>query len=518
MFFVVFLWLKLRRAVGFGLAHPRTRLTCITAVHKRRPQIHQGYFHSMPLPFDLSASIDMVKNIYSPSATLLSSGRKEYSATKITAYFSPKPSPIASPQVALDAKSKIETNTQIETKIEKNSKAEIRDRIQDTRETKAASTMPVATRKRSAQARAQPYPAPAPAQAQPQQPLRAVRDARSNHRSNVTQPPDTPTPTSSSRALNSQSGQANGHIQLPRPLDPSCPPASDPLITDTPVNVKNVIFGDLTFNCSYISRHVREIIGDKVAEKKEVLGRLCVCPHCFKYTKQIVQYIRHLPVCPLAEPLKLGDGDKKEITGSIERGSKVPGKRVYKHGEGWEVWELDGEDEQVRTVSDSLSSVDDICSTCLHLRSIYIDLIRFASDLSSIYTQNSKHTLTDRIVILPKPLPLRQALPRRQIRLLRCLLFHLLPPRPRHRSRMRGPSRRSLPRQEAHLSFLLRRGCNRRPSQRRYQRVPTSHRFLLQRKAILGLQQPSLHPYLSTLATQRTWLYSHGVELLYISC
>lgn len=316
------------------------------------------------LPIDLSASIDMVKNTYSPSTTLLSSGRKEYSATKITAYFSPKPSPIASPQVPLDAQdaqTKIESNPKIETKDE----TETIDRIQESKETKAV--MPVATRKRLAQARAQPYPAPAPAQSQPQQPLRAVSDARSNNRSNGIEPPDTPTPaSSSSRALNLASARANGHIQLPQPLYLSHPPApahrQDP---KTPVNVKAVIFGDLTFDCSYSSRHVREIIGDKVAEGKEVLRSLCVCPHCFKYTEQIVQYRGHLQVCPLAEPLRYGHGNEKRSIASIERSSKVPGKRVYRHGEGWEVWEVDGEDEQVRTVSHSLFSVDDIGSICL---------------------------------------------------------------------------------------------------------------------------------------------------------
>lgn len=297
----------------------------------------------------------MVKNTYSPSTTLLSSGRKEYSATKITAYFSPKPSPIASPQVPIDAQDaqpKIETNSPIISKIEAR---ETIHRIEIPREAKATSTMPVATRKRSAQARAQPYPAPAPAptQAQLQQPPRAVRDARSNPISNGMQPPDTPTPASSSaQARNSVSAQVNGHIAIPRALDLSRPPASDPLIPNTPVNVKSVLFGNLTFHCSYSSRHVREIIGDKVAEGKEVLKSLCVCPHCFKYTGQIVQYGGHLKVCSLAEPLK--DGDRKGSLASIERGTKVPGKRVYKHGEGWEVWEVDGEDEQVRTVFLSL--------------------------------------------------------------------------------------------------------------------------------------------------------------------
>ena len=423
----------------------------------------------------------MVKNTYSPSTALLSSGRKEYSATKITAYFSPKPSPIASPQVAPDAQDKIETDLKTETESE--TKIERIDRIQNTKEEKATINMPVATRKRSVQARAQPYPAPAPAQA-PSQPLRAVRDARSIHRSNGIQVPDTPTPAlSSAQARNSASAQANGHTALLQPLDLSRPASpAHPLDPKTPVNVKAVIFGDLTFDCSYSSRHVREIIGDKVAEGKEVLGRLCVCPHCFKYTERIVQYVGHLPVCPLAEPLKVGDGDKKGIAGSIGRGSKVPGKRVYKHGEGWEVWEIDGEDEQVGTIFSS-SLVDSIYS-------------RSMIDLSSIYLQSkqkAEHRLTYLIAILPKPLPLRQALLRRQIRLLRRLQLYLLPTRPRHRSRKRGPS------------------CE--PFR---QRVPPSHRFLLQRKAILGLQQSSLHPHFPSLATQGIRVHTHGVELLYL--
>lgn len=204
--------------------------------------------------------------VYSPSPTLLSSGRKEYSATKITAYFTPKPSPVASPQVQLH--------------------------LEDNKVPIVEADMPVEKRKR----------------AQPR--------TGSQVRTNGVQQPETPTPA----------------LAPPPALTPSeHKPNGTPAKSDK--NVDKVIFGDLLFDCSYTSRHVREIVGDKVAEGKEMLDRLCVCPHCFKYTAEIVKYLGHIKVCPRRK----GGGE-----------SMVPGKRVYKHGEGWEVWEVDGEDDQVR--------------------------------------------------------------------------------------------------------------------------------------------------------------------------
>lgn len=207
--------------------------------------------------------------VQTPSTTLLSSGRKEYSATKITAYFSPKPSPVASPPVQVQAQAG-------------DTKGEV------------AADMAVETRKRVARSR-----------------------TTSEARTNGVQQPETPAPAAA----------PSPSTQIATEHKPNGTPAK------SSKNVDKVVYGDLLFDCTYTSRHVREIIGDKVAEGKDVLDRLCVCPHCFKYTQEIVKYLGHIKVCPRRK-------------GGSE--GMVPGKMVYKHGESWEVWEVDGEDDQVR--------------------------------------------------------------------------------------------------------------------------------------------------------------------------
>lgn len=190
--------------------------------------------------------------VKSPAIALMSSGRKEYSATKITAYFSPKPSPITSPKVV-------------------------------------EADMPPETRERTAQAQ-----------------------IANEVKVNETPRPERSTPSTA---------------QL----------ATETKVNGTPAkstrNIDKVVFGDLLVDCSYTSRHVREIVGDKVAEGKEMLDRLCVCPHCFKYTQEIVKYLGHVQVCE-----RRRDGAE----------GMLPGKRIYRHGKsGWQVWEVDGEDDGV---------------------------------------------------------------------------------------------------------------------------------------------------------------------------
>ena len=250
--------------------------------------------------------------VHTPSTTLLSSGRKEYSATKITAYFSPKPSPVASsPAVQLQV---------ADTPVRGNERVAA-DMLVETRKRPIKTPVVVEGGINGAQEAETPLPAVA----------------------------STPTPA-----------------QTPAPMPHEAKTPSTPPISRK--NVDKVVFGDLMFDCSYTSRHVREIVGEKVAENKEMLDRLCVCPHCFKYTQEIVKYLGHRRVC----------SRRKEG----ERGM-VPGKKVYKHGEAWEVWEVDGEDDHVRTEQNGNELV--------------------------IWKGETNRNL----VILPKPLPLRQALPRR---------------------------------------------------------------------------------------------------------
>jgi hypothetical protein len=143
-------------------------------------------------------------------------------------------------------------------------------------------------------------------------------------------------------------------------------------------NIDTVIFGDVSFKAWYPSWYPKEIIGEKALDGKGAgitVTELYVCERCFGYAKTLLEWVRHCRCC--------------------ERG--VPGQRIYVHGSGegeidedkrhWEVWEVDGEVETV-----SFFPVQ-------HLHIAWVLMIRRdANDINS--------------VILPKPLALRQALPR----------------------------------------------------------------------------------------------------------
>lgn len=159
-----------------------------------------------------------------------------------------------------------------------------------------------------------------------------------------------PAPSNDGNTTQSASrGKANGHApELER-------------------NIDNVVFGDAIFPAWYSSQHVKDIVGKDVAEKREMLGRLYVCRHCFKYSSEIMAYTGHMKVCPRR------NGGKETM---------IPGAKIYKHGDsGWGIWELDGE---VDTVSPLLPTPT---SYSIELREY--DLIHAT------------------IVILPKPLPPR---------------------------------------------------------------------------------------------------------------
>jgi MYST family zinc finger domain len=102
-------------------------------------------------------------------------------------------------------------------------------------------------------------------------------------------------------------------------------------------NIDNVVFGDMMFSAWYPSYHVKEIVGKEVVDgKKEMLERLYVCNHCFKYSKELMNWVGHVRVCERRFGGRLG---------------VVPGQKIYTHGKGtWSVWEVDGE---VDTVSNS---------------------------------------------------------------------------------------------------------------------------------------------------------------------
>lgn len=88
------------------------------------------------------------------------------------------------------------------------------------------------------------------------------------------------------------------------------------------------------FRAWYPSYHVKEIVGREVVEgKKEMLERLYVCCHCFKYSKELMAWLGHVRAC------------ERRFGGEL---GMVPGRQIYTHGSGtWSVWEVDGEVDTV---------------------------------------------------------------------------------------------------------------------------------------------------------------------------
>jgi hypothetical protein len=220
-------------------------------------------------------------------------------------------------------------------------------------------------------------------------------------------------------------------------------------------NIDTVIFGDVSFKAWYPSWYPKEIIGEKALDGKGAgitVTELYVCERCFGYAKTLLEWVRHCRCC--------------------ERG--VPGQRIYVHGSGegeidedkghWEVWEVDGEVETVSSLP--VEYLHDMWGFAMERK--------YANDIIS--------------AILPKPLPLRQALPRQQICLLRRLRLQLFPPR------LRSPI-------DSTVIITV-------PT-----KTPTNSRVLLQRKTILGQQQPSLYLDLPSLAKEIPRFLAHGREL-----
>lgn len=145
-------------------------------------------------------------------------------------------------------------------------------------------------------------------------------------------------------------------------------------------NIDNVVLGDILFRAWYPSYHVKEIVGKEVVDgKTQMLERLYVCNHCFKYSKELVGWMGHLKSC------------ERRLGGGM---NMVPGTQIYTHESGtWSVWEVDGE-------------VDTVCSPDLMFQEVLAD------------GRNS--------ALLSKPLSLCKALSRQQISLFRCHRLQLL--------------------------------------------------------------------------------------------
>ena len=171
---------------------------------------------------------------------------------------------------------------------------------------------------------------------------------------------------------------------VPIPRTPSLsnqPPAERPLQPPQSAdrNIDKVVLGDLCFRTWYPSYYGKEILDlhnnhsgkagggskDESGRKDQhpVLGMLYVCPHCFKYSKELVAWGGHVRVCSrkdaipgrkiyvhprgtrkvqVAQPQSAGGSGKRKR----DSGLKYFEETVTDQGE-WSIWEVDGEDERV---------------------------------------------------------------------------------------------------------------------------------------------------------------------------
>jgi hypothetical protein len=108
-------------------------------------------------------------------------------------------------------------------------------------------------------------------------------------------------------------------------------------------NIDNVVLGDILFRAWYPSCYAPDIVGKEVVEgkKEQMLERLYVCKHCFKYSKELMSWMAHVRACD------------RRLNGPL---AMIPGRKVYTHGDGvWSVWEVDGEVDTVGFIFPPLS-------------------------------------------------------------------------------------------------------------------------------------------------------------------
>ncbi|KAJ4338923.1 SAS complex subunit [Didymella glomerata] len=114
-------------------------------------------------------------------------------------------------------------------------------------------------------------------------------------------------------------------------------------------NVLEVVFGSLLIKPWYPSFYPEELVGRKVE-------RLYVCQWCFKYTKELTGFIKHLRACPL-------------------RSSEPPGTHVYTSN-GYSLYEIDGEKNKLYAQNLCL-----FAKLFLDTKSVFYDVTTFLSYL-----------------------------------------------------------------------------------------------------------------------------------------
>lgn len=168
-------------------------------------------------------------------------------------------------------------------------------------------------------------------------------------------------------------------------------------------NVLNVVLGNLLIKPWYPSFYPEDLVG-------KVVDRLYICEACFRYSKELMPYLAHM-VCINHTGLIL------VIIELMQKGKKVcpqkelppPGSLIYRTKD-HSIYEVDGEEHKVR-----------------HLP-------------LSKYT----YRLMRETAILSELVPLREAFPGHQIRLLRCNNVSILFARPERSSKPHGAGGRLL--------------------------------------------------------------------------
>ncbi|KAF4973580.1 hypothetical protein FZEAL_9281 [Fusarium zealandicum] len=172
------------------------------------------------------------------------------------------------------------------------------------------------------------------------------------------------------------------------PVFPPKPPVPSPLrpLPRADRNIDKVVLGNICFSTWYPSYYGKEVLGDasghvgkdgskdaggkdqnsggKSSARKDrdhlpLLGRLYVCPSCFKYSKELVAWWGHVRVCekrtqpPGRKVYVHPQGRRKVLVPNDNRGSGPKRRRgegniryveqiVQDEGE-WSIWEVDGE-------------------------------------------------------------------------------------------------------------------------------------------------------------------------------
>ncbi|KAI0814031.1 acyl-CoA N-acyltransferase [Xylaria sp. FL0064] len=188
-------------------------------------------------------------------------------------------------------------------------------------------------------------PAPAPAQSKPS---RHRQRARSRSRSPPHSPPQPkmrrPSSTSQPHTFVSRPSQRPAR-PMPAPASPSSAAPTSSAMTPTPKrtpsnknkvskppgtprsdrNIDQVVFGNTCFKAWYPSYYGKEVLGDVSAnvgggnakmgggkrDHPSMLDRLYICPCCFKYSKEMVPWRKHVRYC--------------------EAKAFVPGTKIYTH-------------------------------------------------------------------------------------------------------------------------------------------------------------------------------------------